>query len=184
MYIFSRIRHRLERQTVTEEPISPELRLALCLYRLGRGHYYYTIAEMSGHGVSSVCTIVREVSQALVDCMWSESISHHMPKAEEDFKTKIVDMEELWQFPCCWAAIDGCHIPMRCTPGGLEACKEYHNIKNFYSIVLMVLVDSQYRFAWASCGFPGNLHDALVFKSTDLWRRIQEGYTYHRLESP
>ena len=161
---------------MTEEPISPELRLALCLYRLGRGHYYYTIAEMSGHGVSSVCTIVREVSQALVDCMWSESISHHMPKAEEDFKTKIVDMEELWQFPCCWAAIDGCHIPMRCTRGGFEACKEYHNIKNFYSIVLMVLVDSQYRFAWASCGFPGNLHDALVFKSTDLWRRIQEGY--------
>ena len=176
LYILSRIRHRLERQTVTEEPISPELRLALCLYRLGRGDYYYTIAEMSGLGVSSVCTIVREVSQALVDCMWSESISHHMPKTEEDFKTKIVDMEELWQFPCCWAAIDGCHIPMRCPPGGLEACKEYHNFKNFYSIVLMALVDSQYRFLWASCGFPGNSHDALVFKSTDLWRRIQEGY--------
>ena len=176
LYILSRIRHRLERQTVTEEPISPELRLALCLYRLGRGDYYYTIAEMSGLGVSSVCTIVREVSQALVDCMWSESISHHMPKTEEDFKTKIVDMEELWQFPCCWAAIDGCHIPMRCPPGGLEACKEYHNFKNFYSIVLVALVDSQYRFVWASCGFPGNSHDALVFKSTDLWRRIQEGY--------
>ena len=176
LYILSRIRHRLERQTVTEEPISPELRLALCLYRLGRGDYYYTIAEMSGLGVSSVCTIVREVSQALVDCMWSESISHHMPKTEEDFKTKIVDMEELWQFPCCWAAIDGCHIPMRCPPGGLEACKEYHNFKNFYSIVLMALVDSQYRFVWASCGFPGNSHDALVFKLTDLWRRIQEGY--------
>ena len=31
LYILSRIRHRLERQTVTEEPISPELRLALCL---------------------------------------------------------------------------------------------------------------------------------------------------------
>lgn len=175
LYILSRIRHRLERQTVTEEPISPELTLALCLYRLGRGDYYYTIAEMSGLGVSSVCTIVQEVSQALVDCMWSESISHHMPKSEEDFKSKMVDMEELWQFPCCWAAIDGCHMPMKCPPGGLESCKEYHNFKNFYSIVLMALVDSHYRFVWASCGFPGNSHDALVFKSTDLWRRIQ-GY--------
>ena len=131
---------------------------------------------MSGLGVSSVCTIVQEVSQALVDCVWSESISHHMPKPEENFKNKIVDMEELWQFPCCWAAINGCHIPMKCPPGGLESCKEYHNFKYFYSIVLMALVDSHYRFVWVSCGFPGNSHDALVFKSTDLWRRIQGGY--------
>ena len=176
LYILSHIRHRLDRQTVTEEPISPELRLALCLYRVGRGDYYFTFAEMSGLGVSSACTIVQEVSQALVDCMWSKSIPHYMPKSEEDFKNKIVDMEELWQFPCCWAAVHCCHIPMKCPPGGLESCKEYHNFKNFYSIVLMALVDSHYRFVWASCGFPGNSHNALVFKSTDLWRRIQEGY--------
>ena len=37
LYILSRIRQQLERQTVTEDPIFPELRLAICLYRLGRG---------------------------------------------------------------------------------------------------------------------------------------------------
>ena len=85
-------------------------------------------------------------------------------------------MEEFWQFPCCWTAIDGCHIPMKCPPGGLQACKEYHNFKNFYSIVLMAMVDSHYRFVWGSCGFPGNSHDAVIFRSTDLWSRIQEGF--------
>ena len=64
-------------------------------------------------------------------------------------------MEELWQFPCCWAAIDGCHIPIKCPPGGLECCKEFHNVKNIYSIVLMAIDDSKYRFVWGSCGFPG-----------------------------
>ena len=74
LYILSRIRHQLERQPVTEDPIFSELRLAICLYRLGRGNYFYTIAEMTGLGVSTVCTIVREVSQAIIDCMWEDSI--------------------------------------------------------------------------------------------------------------
>ena len=174
-FILSRVGHLLERQTLTEEPISPEERLGICLYRLGRGDYYYTIAEMVGRGVSTVSSIVHEVSEVLVDHLWSESVSSHMPSSQEEFKKKILDMEEFWQFPCCWAAIDGCHIPMKCPPSGLQACKEYHNFKNFYSIVLMGMVDSHYRFVWGSCGFPGNSHDAIIFKSTDLWRSIQDG---------
>ncbi|XP_044165792.1 protein ANTAGONIST OF LIKE HETEROCHROMATIN PROTEIN 1-like [Acropora millepora] len=175
LYILSRIRHQLERQTVTEDPIFPELRLAICLYRLGRGDYFYTIAEMTGLGVSTVCTVVREVSQAIIDCMWEDSISKHVPRSEAEFKKKIIDMDELWQFPYCWAGIDGCHIPMKCPPGGLQSSKEYRNFKNFYSTVVMALVDSQYRFVGASCGFPGNWHDAIILKSTDLWSRIEEG---------
>lgn len=82
-------------------------------------------------------------------------------------------MDEFRQFPCCWASIDGCHIPIKCPPGGLEACKEYHNFKNFYSIVLMGVVDSHYRFVWGSCEFPRDSHDAVIFRSTDLWNSIQ-----------
>ena len=38
-YILDRIEPILARQTVTEDPISPDERLAICLYRLGRGDY-------------------------------------------------------------------------------------------------------------------------------------------------
>ena len=134
------------------------------------------MAEMPGLGVSTVCLIVQEVCQVLVDHLWRECVSCHMPNTQEDFKKKILDMEEFWQFPCYWAAIDGCHIPMKCPPGGLEACKQYHNFKNFYSVVLMAMIDSHYRFVWGSCGFPGNSHDAVIFKSTDLWNSIQDGF--------
>jgi hypothetical protein len=174
-YILERIEPVLARETLIEDPISPDERLAICLYRLGRGDYYYTIAEMAGRGVSTVTSIVDEVSQALVKYLWNDCVSLHMPDSPKAFKEKILDMEELWQFPCCWAAIDGCHIPLKCPPGGLEACKEYHNFKNFYSIVLMAMVDSNYRFEWGSCGFPGNSHDAIIFKSTNLWESLQNG---------
>ena len=174
-FILARIRHALERDTVNEEPISPECRLAIGLYRLARGDYYYTIAEMTGLGVSSVCTICSEVTRAIVENMWKDCVNKHLPKTPEEFKTKIVDMEELWQFPYCWSAVDGCHIPIKCPPGGLESCKEYHNFKNFYSIVMMALVDSKCRFIWGTCGFPGNSHDAIIFQSTQLWSDIKEG---------
>ena len=79
-YILNRIGPFLAIETVTEDPISPELRLALCLYRLGRRDYFYTIAEMAGLGASTVCSIVNEVCQVLVDHLWSECVSSHMPK--------------------------------------------------------------------------------------------------------
>ena len=65
--ILNRIAPFLIRQTVTEEPITPAPRLAIYLYSLGRGDYLYTISEMSGLGVSTVCSICQEVCQVLVD---------------------------------------------------------------------------------------------------------------------
>lgn len=128
-FILGCVGHVLQRQTVTEEPISPEERLGICLYRLGRGDCYYTIAEMVGRGVTTVSSIVQEVCNVLVEYLWTESFSSNMPRSREDFEEKILDMEELWQLPCCWVALDGCHLPIKCLPGGLEACKEYHNLK-------------------------------------------------------
>lgn len=110
-FILVQIRHVLERNTINEEPVSLECRLAICLYRLSRGDYYYTIAEMTGLGVSTVCTICSEVTRAIVENLWVDCMSKHMPKTEEDFRKKVLDMEEIWQFAYCWAAIDGCHIP-------------------------------------------------------------------------
>ena len=128
---------------------------------------------MTGLGVSTVCTIVNEVTKAIVENLWDECVTKHMRKSEEEFKEKMIDMEQFWQFPYCWAAVDGRHIPIKCPPGGPESRKEYYNLKNFYSVIMMGLVDSNYRFIWGTCGFPGNSHDAIVFQSTKLWSDIR-----------
>ncbi|XP_068690124.1 uncharacterized protein [Montipora foliosa] len=173
-FILKSIRPDIEKNTVTEIPVSPECRLAICLYRFGRGDYLYTIAELFGLGVATVHNIVKEVCEAIIRNLWKESVQAYFPTTEHNFKEKMVDMEMLWQFPSCWGAIDGCHIPIQCPPGGLKACKEYHNFKNFYSIVMMAIVDAQDRFIWASVGFPGNSHDSVIFQSTELWHDITE----------
>ena len=58
-YILDRIEAILVRQMLTEDPIKPDERIAICLYRLGRGDYFYTIAEVVGRGVSTVSSIVK-----------------------------------------------------------------------------------------------------------------------------
>ena len=67
--ILQPIRRRLAKETINEEPVSPEERLAVCLYRLARGDYYHTISQMSGLGIATICNIVNEVSQAIVECL-------------------------------------------------------------------------------------------------------------------
>ena len=69
---------------------------------------------MSGLGIATVCNIVTEVSQAIVESLWTEHVTKHLPKSEKMFIDKMVDTGEFWQFPCCWAAVDGCHIPIKC----------------------------------------------------------------------
>ena len=139
-----------------------ELRLGLALYLLGYGDHFYSIAEMTELGPSTASTTVSEVYHVIVRCFWKSCVTVHMPVTIEDFQEKILDMEELWQFPFSWAAVDGCYFPIKCFPGDQASRKEYHNFNNFYSILVMALVDAKYRFVWGSCGFPGNSHDSVI----------------------
>ena len=100
---------------------------------------------MSGLGIATIQGIVIEVSEAIVRNLWQDSVSIHFPTLEERFEEKNIEMEERWQFTCCYSAIDGCYISIKCPAGGAEAAKEYHNFKNCYSIVLMGKVDVKCR---------------------------------------
>lgn len=173
--ILGRCYESLKKETIAEEPISPECRLAVCLYRLGRGDYLYTIAELAGIGESTLCGIVVEVCQLIVENFWGETVTNFWPDTEEKLQELMESMDAEWQFTYAYAAIDGSHIPIRCPPGGAEAAKEYHNFKNFYSIILMAIVDAKYRFIWGSCGYPGNSHDSMIFQSTDLYADLCSG---------
>ena len=114
------------RQTVNRQRSAKPEACYFFLYRLGRRDYLYTMT-MSGLAISTVSSICQEVCQVLADHLWKETVSSHMLQTEEGFKQKILDMEQFWQFPRCWTAINGYHIPMECSPGGLQACKEYHH---------------------------------------------------------
>ena len=50
----------------------------------------------------------------------------------------------------------------------------YHNYKGFFSIVMLALVDGQYKFRWVDAG---SCSDAHIFNASQLKRRIEDGRT-------
>ena len=122
-FIHEKIKNDITKEHITEEPISTEQRLAICLYRLSRGDYYHIIAEMTGIGESTVCNIVREVAKAIVENLWAEFVESNFPYDRDLLYQKVKEMEQEWQFPYAYAAIDGCHIPIKCPPGGQESAR-------------------------------------------------------------
>jgi len=53
---------------------------------------------MTGFGLSTVATIVQDVCEAIMKNFWAECVTHHFPKDKAEFKDKMIDFEELWQF--------------------------------------------------------------------------------------
>ena len=154
--------------------ISPAFRLGTSFYRLARGDHLHKIAEMTRMVTTTVWQIVLEVSMSIVNRLWQPSVMKLFPSNCDEYKECITDFDEIWQFPYCLGAIDSCHIPIKCPVKGIERAKEYHNFKNFHSVLLMAIVDAKHRFVWASSGYPGNSHDAIIFESTTLYSRITD----------
>ena len=117
-YIVGKLYASLMKAAITEEPISPECLVAMSLYHLGRGDYLYTLAELAGIGESTTCGIVVEVCHLIIDVVWEESVSKLWPDSEEKMLDLMRCMDAEWQFIFAYAAIDGSHISIHCTPGG------------------------------------------------------------------
>lgn len=66
----------------------------------------------------------------------------------------------------CGGALDGKHI--RIERPALSGA-QYYNYKNFYSIVLMALVNSNYEFVYVDVGKQGRLSDGGVISSTKFY---------------
>ena len=106
--------------------------------------------------------IVATLADEVFDC----------PTTPQGWKTKSDLFLSRWQLPHCLGALDGKHIAIKCPPGGGS---EYFNYKKFHSIILMALVDGDYKFTWVDVGQPGSAGDAQVFNRSELKECIDDG---------
>ncbi len=78
----------------------------------------------------------------------------------------------MWNFHNCLGAMDGKHIAIKCPKGGGSL---YINYKKFHSIVLIALVDTDYKFIWIDVGANGSASDAQIFNSSKLSECMESG---------
>lgn len=86
-----------------------------------------------------------------------------------DYKVKANEFYTKWNFPNCILAIDGKHVRIRCpnNSGSL-----YFNYKDYFSIVLLAMVDANYKFIAIDVGSFGREGDSGIFLKSNMGQQI------------
>ena len=168
--IVQRVGPRVQKQDTTfRKAIPSDLKVAITLRYLATGALYKSLAYEFRVAHNTICGIIPEVCNAILEEFKDECIQP--PSTKEAWKAVADGYAHRWNFHHCLGAIDGKHIALR-KPG--KSGSMYFNYKKFFSVVLMALVDSDYKFLWVDIGGPGSSSDAGIFLHSEL-REVLEG---------
>ena len=157
-------------QTHWRQPISVEKKVVVTLFKLMHGVCIPLVADKAALGKSTVHEILRQVCTAI-----STHLGHHIawPVGRRLMRT-AAGFQSKQSFPNCIGAIDGSHIYVAAPSNTIVAADHRNRYKSF-SILLQGVVDSKCYFTSINTGPPGSLHDSAHFKSTELYRKVDEG---------
>ena len=130
------------------------------------GGKYFALADRFGVQASTYHDIVLR----LIDIICSELLPKFVcwPSAEHQL-LMAKHIEDLYGFPGVVGCVDGTHIPIR-RPKDDDSpnCYYINRLKNF-SLVLQLTAVEDMSFSHVESGCPGSVHDARLFKRSDLW---------------
>ena len=172
---FDRLVHDLRpfiqgQPTHWRQPIAVEKKVVVTLFKLMHGASIPLVADKAALGKSTVGEILRQVCTAICSnfghlIAWP--VGRRLPRIAAGFESKQ------W-FPNCIGAIDGSHIYIACPSNTIVAADHRNRYKSF-SILLQGVVDSKCYFTSINTGPPGSLHDSAHFKSSELYRKVEDG---------
>ena len=93
------------------------------------------------------------------------------PTNPEDWKKIEEKFRNSWNVPDAVGALDGKPIAIKKPK---KSGSEYFNYKGYLSLVLLALVDAEYKFLWVNVGASRSSSDAQIFKHSKLKRRTEK----------
>ncbi|XP_062389288.1 uncharacterized protein LOC134077601 [Sardina pilchardus] len=149
--------------------ISPGERLMVTLRFLATGETFQSLSYQFRIGCSTIRAIIPETCAAIYQVLSEKYLK--CPNTTTEWLKVAEGFQKSWQFPHCLGALDGKHVAIRPPPNSGSL---YYNYKHFNSIVLMALVDSDYKFLYVDIGCNGRVSDGGVFRGCTLEESIQE----------
>ncbi len=120
-------------------------------------------------GYSTVTKIVPEVCEAIIQRYGEEFLK--FPQTQDAWLAKAQRFADRWNFPHCLGAMDGKHFRIK-SPGQGSL---YYSYKKYHSIILMAIVDADYRFIYVDVGAKGSAGDPGLFNSSRLGSALRHG---------
>ena len=151
-------------------PIGVEKKVVVTLYKLMHGVSIPLVADKAALGKSTVGKILRQVCSAIsinFGHLIAWPTGRRLPRVAGGFQSKQ-------GLSNCIGAIDGSHIYIASPSNTIVAADHRNRFKSF-SILLQGVVDSKCYFTSINTGPPGSLHDSAHFKSTELFRKVEDG---------
>jgi len=169
--ILERIRPRINATTTNQgKPIDPGVKLALTLRHLATGEDYQSLHFQWRCHPNIIATVIRDVCRAIVAEFSGEVVK--CPTTPEGWKEVSAKFGEKWNFPHALGALDGKHISIR-KPH--NSGSYYYNYKHFFSIIMLALVDADYKFLWVDIGANGACSNSEVFNMSELKVQVDNG---------
>lgn len=155
--------------TFYRRSLDPGLKLAITMRFLATGDSYHSLMYAFRVPHNTISLVVREVCEQIFEEYGPEVLS--CPTSPDEWRAVADKFKERWQFPNAVGALDGKHVAIRCPKRGGSL---YYNFKGFHSIVLLALVDAEYKFLWADVGANGAASDAQIFTQCELREAIED----------
>ena len=105
----------------------------------------------------TICKFVPLVCKAILKEFQQEYLK--CPTDPEDWKKIEERFRNRWIVPQAVGALDGKHIAIRKPK---KSGSEYFNYKVYFSLVLLALVDAEYKFLWVKVGVSESSSDAQI----------------------
>lgn len=161
------------------EPIGVEKKVVVTLFKLMHGVSIPLVADKAALGKSTVHEILRQVCSA-ISIHFGHLVAWPTGRRLMRIATAFQSKQSL---PNCIGAIDGSHIYIS-APSNTIVAADHRNRNKSFSILLQAVVDSKCYFTSVNTGPPGSLHDSAHFKSTELYRKVEEGIMHGFHDDP
>lgn len=101
-----------------------------------------------------------------------KSVFRYLPNSQEGWLQIAAGFEKVANFPNCIGCIDGKHVRIICPE---HSGSLYSNYKKKYSVVLLAMCDSDYRYIFINVGACGTDSDSNIFRRSSLFMKLQNG---------
>ncbi|XP_054259561.1 uncharacterized protein LOC128984283 [Macrosteles quadrilineatus] len=159
-----------KRDTVMRSAIPARTKLEVALRFLATGDSYQSLGLMFRLPANTISYFMPSVLKAIISALQDYL---KVPNTVEEWMKIQRNFEAKWNFPLCVGAIDGKHFAIKRAPA--FSGSSYYNYKSYFSIAILAIADSDYKFVYVDIGSLGKDADPTIFEGSTFGKAFHHG---------